>query len=123
MQAEVVVGLASAGLAAMVVASSTVATVLSLRGQRENTKATLEAQQALASMQEEALRERLRSDAIRAQQVVLYKILIIWAEGLLGAPCAISAERPKVPHSYGTSTQRPKPISTFTHPTRGAYAV
>ena len=56
----------------------------------------MEAQQALASMQEEALRERVRSDAVRAQQALLYKIVIVWAEGLLGALYAISAERATV---------------------------
>jgi hypothetical protein len=96
MQPEVVVGLASTGVAALAVATSTWTTILSLRGQRENTKATLEAQRALASIQEEALRERVRGDAIRDQRAVLYKIIIVWAEDLLGALYAMNAERPRI---------------------------
>jgi hypothetical protein len=96
MQPEVVVGLASTGVAALAVATSTLTTILSLRGQRENTKATLEAQRALASIQEEALRERVRADAIRGQRAVLYKIIILWAEGLLGALYAMNAEQPRI---------------------------
>ena len=81
MQAEVVVGLASTGVAALPVAASTPTTIMSLRGQRENTKATLEAQRALASIQEDALRERVRGDAIRAQRALLYKVIIVWLRG------------------------------------------
>jgi hypothetical protein len=96
MQAETVVSLASTGVAALAVATSTLTTILSLRGQRENTRATLEAQQALASIQEKALRERTRGDAIRTQRAALYKVLIVWAEGLLGALYATNAEQPRI---------------------------
>ena len=47
MQAEVIVGLTSAAVAALAIAASAVTTVLSLRVQRENTNATLETQRAL----------------------------------------------------------------------------
>ena len=93
MQAEVVVGLGSAGVAGLAVAASTMTTILSLRGQRENTRATLEAQRALASMQEAALRERTHGDAVRSQRALLYKTVIIWAEGLLGALYAMAPEQ------------------------------
>jgi hypothetical protein len=96
MQTELVVGLASAGVAALAVAASTVATVLSLRGQRENTKATLEAQRALAAIQEDALRERARWDAVRGERVLLYRSIIIWAEKLLHALSAMNEERPGI---------------------------
>ena len=44
-------------------------------------QATLEAQRALASIQEDALRERVRGDAIRAQRALLYKVIIVWLRG------------------------------------------
>lgn len=97
MQPEVVVGLASTGVAALAVAASTATTVLSLRGQRENTKVTLEAQQALALIQEEALRERTRGVSIRVERARLYKIIITWAEGLQGALYAMDAEQARIP--------------------------
>jgi hypothetical protein len=96
MQTEEVVGLASAGVAALAVAASTAATVLSLRGQRENTRATLEAQRALALIQEEAVRERARSDVLRAERALLYKSVISWAENLLGALYATTAEQARI---------------------------
>lgn len=95
-RAEVVVSLASTGVTALAVATSTLTTILSLRGQRENTKATLEAQRALALIQEEALRERVRGDVIHAQRAALYKIVIVWAEGLLGALHVMNAEQPRI---------------------------
>jgi len=96
MQAEVMIGLGSAGVAGLAVVASTVTTILSLRGQRENTRATLEAQRALVSTQEAALRERTRSDAVRSQRAALYKTVIIWAEGLLGALSAMAPEQGKL---------------------------
>jgi hypothetical protein len=96
MQPEVLVSLASTGVAALAVVASAYTTVLSLRGQRENTWATLEAQQALAAIQEEAFRERVRREAVRGERTVLYKVVIVWAEGLLGALHAMDVEQPSI---------------------------
>ena len=91
------IGLGSAGVAGLAVVASTVTTILSLRGQRENTSATLEAQRALVSMQETALRERTRGDAVQSQRAALYKTVIIWAEGMLGALSAMAPGQGKLP--------------------------
>jgi hypothetical protein len=62
---QVVVSLASAGAAALAVGASLVTTVLSVRAQRENTRATLDAQERLAAAQEGALRERAHGQDLR----------------------------------------------------------
>jgi hypothetical protein len=93
MRAEMVVSLASTGVAALAVAASAMTTVLSLRSQRDNTRATLEAQRALAVIQEEALRERTSAEVLRVQRASLYKAVIEWAEGLLGALYAMTADQ------------------------------
>jgi hypothetical protein len=49
---QVIVSLASAGVAALAVAASLVTTLLSLRSQRENMRATLDAQERLSVSQE-----------------------------------------------------------------------
>jgi hypothetical protein len=97
MRAEIVVSLASTGVAALAVAASAMTTVLSLRGQRDNTRATLEAQRALAVIQEEALRERTSAEVLRVQRASLYKTVIEWAEGLLGALYAMTADQATIP--------------------------
>jgi len=97
MRAEIVVSLASTGVAALAVAASAMTTVLSLRAQRDNTKATLEAQRSLALIQEEALRERTSTEILRAQRASLYKSVIVWAEGLLSALYAMTADQASIP--------------------------
>jgi hypothetical protein len=49
-------GIAALAVAALAVAASLVTTLLSLRAQRENTRATLEAQKQMSGAQERALR-------------------------------------------------------------------
>jgi hypothetical protein len=97
MRAEIIVSLSSTGVAALAVAASAVTTILSLRGQRDNTRATLEAQRALAVIQEEALRERTSTEILRAQRASLYKSVIEWAEGLLGALESMTADQALIP--------------------------
>ncbi|GAB1514500.1 hypothetical protein [Actinophytocola sp. KF-1] len=85
MEPQTIVSLASTGVAALAVAASTVTTVLSLRAQRENTRATLDAQQRLADTQERALRERAHDQDLRDKRAEPYLALIEWADRLLAA--------------------------------------
>ncbi|MDQ3788493.1 MAG: hypothetical protein M3422_14785 [Actinomycetota bacterium] len=85
MEPQTIVSLASTGVAALAVAASTVTTVLSLRAQRENTRATLDAQERLADAQERALRERAHDQDLRDKRAEPYLALIKWADGLLAA--------------------------------------
>jgi hypothetical protein len=82
---QTIVSLASTGVAALAVAASTVTTVLSLRAQRENTRATLDAQARLADTQERALRERAHDQDLRDKRAEPYLALIKWADELLAA--------------------------------------
>ncbi len=92
MEPQTIVSLASTGVAALAVAASTVTTVLSLRTQRENTRATLDAQERLADTQERALRERAHDQDLRDKRAEPYLALIKWADRLLATcaspPCA-----------------------------------
>ena len=65
MESQVVVSLASTGVAGVAVVASLVTALLSVRAQRENTRATLELQERLSAAQERALtaiRTALESD-------------------------------------------------------------
>jgi hypothetical protein len=48
-------------------------------------------------IQEEALRERTRTEILRTERALLYKAVIVWAEGLLGVLYGMTAERASVP--------------------------
>lgn len=85
MESQILVSLASAGVAALAVAASLITTLLSLRSQRENTRATLEAQERLSAAQERALRERSQQQDLRDKRTEPYLALIIWTERLLAA--------------------------------------
>jgi hypothetical protein len=99
MQPEVIVGLMSAGVGALAIAASTFTTYRSLEVQRNNTKATLEAQRALADMQERALRDRSQEEELRSQRAALYAYLIRWAYNLLAALDQMTAENSELPRS------------------------
>ena len=85
MDSQIIVSLASAGVAALAVVASLVTTLLSLRAQRENTRATLAAQERLATTQEEALRQRSHEQDLRDKRAEPYLALIRWAERILAA--------------------------------------
>ena len=85
MDPQTIVSLASTGVAALAVAASTVTTVLSLRAQRENTRATLATQERLSAAQEHALRERAHDQDLRDKRAEPYLALITWADRLLAA--------------------------------------
>jgi hypothetical protein len=99
MQPEVIVGLVSAGVGALAIAASTFTTYRSLEVQRENTKATLETQRALADMQERALRDRSQEEELRSRQAPLYAYLIRWAYNLLEALDQMTAENSELSKS------------------------
>jgi hypothetical protein len=99
MQPEVIVGLMSAGVGALAIAASTFTTYRSLEVQRDNTRATLETQRALADMQERALRDRSQEEELRDQQAPLYAYLIRWTYNLLEALDQITAEHSELPKS------------------------
>jgi hypothetical protein len=84
-ESQIVVSLASAGVAALAVGTSLVTTLLSLRSQRENTRATLDAQERLSAVQERSLRERSHEQDLRDKRAEPYLALIRWAERLLAA--------------------------------------
>lgn len=85
MEPEIIVSLASTGVAALAVAASLVTTLLSLRAQRESTRVTLETQERLSAMQERALRERSHGQDLRDKRAGPYLALIRWADRLLAA--------------------------------------
>lgn len=85
MESQIVVSLASAGVAALAVAASLVTTLLSLRAQRENTRVTLAAQERLSAAQEQALRQRSHEQDLRDKRAGPYLALIQWAERLLAS--------------------------------------
>ena len=85
MESQIIVSLASAGVAALAVVASLVTTLLSLRAQRENTRATLAAQERLVATQEEALRQRSHEQDLRDKRAAPYLALIQWAERILAA--------------------------------------
>lgn len=99
MQSDVVVGLASAGVAALAIAASFVTTVLSLKAQRDNTNSTLETQRMLAASQENFARERSHAQEMRRQRVPLYGYLLRWAEVLLVALGQMDSEHPELARS------------------------
>jgi hypothetical protein len=69
----------------------------SLKGQRDNTNATLETQRVLAEAQERALRDRSHEEALRSQRAPLYAYLLRWADSLLGALEEMTAEHSELP--------------------------
>lgn len=82
---QIVVSLASTGVAALAVVASLITTLLSVRIQRENTRAMLDAQERLFAAQESALRERSQQQDLRDKRAEPYLALIKWAERLLEA--------------------------------------
>jgi hypothetical protein len=99
MQSAEVVGLASAGVAALAIGASFFTTLLSLRAQRENTESTLRTQRALASAQEDFTRERSHAQELRRQRVPLYGSLIRWADTLLAALSEMDPEHAELAQS------------------------
>jgi hypothetical protein len=96
MQPEVIVGLTSAGVAALAIATSSVTTVLSLKVQRENTNSTLETQRMLAAAQENFTRERSHAQEMLRQRIPLYGYLPRWAESLLEGLHDMNSEHPEL---------------------------
>jgi len=84
-ESQIIVSLASAGVAALAVAASLVTTLLSLRAQRDSTRATLDAQERLSATQERALRQRSHEQDLRDKRAEPYLALIQWAERLLAS--------------------------------------
>jgi hypothetical protein len=89
---QVLVSLASAAVAAVAILASSITTLLSLRTQRENTQATLDAQERLSTAQEQALRERSHAQDLRDKRVHPYISLIKWADRLLEALTEMSED-------------------------------
>jgi hypothetical protein len=69
----------------LAVVASLITTLLSVRTQRENTRASLDAQERLTATQERALRERSLEQDLRDKRIEPYLGLIKWAERLLEA--------------------------------------
>lgn len=82
---QIIVSLASTGVAALAVVASLITTLLSVRTQRENTRLTLDVQERLSAAQERALRERSHEQDLRDKRTEPYLGLIKWAERLLDA--------------------------------------
>lgn len=97
MQSELAVGLASNVVAAVAVLAGAVTSIASLRSQRENTRATLAAQRSLAVLQDQAERDRLNGERLRAERRGLYLTLLRWTEDLLDALGDLTAEAPTIP--------------------------
>jgi hypothetical protein len=97
----VIVGLISAGVGALAIAAGTFTTYRSLEVQRDNTKRTLEAQRALAEMQERALRDRSHDEELLSQRALLCACLIRWAYNLLEALDQIDSEHSELPKHSG----------------------
>ncbi|MEV7520747.1 hypothetical protein [Streptomyces sp. NPDC091371] len=72
MEPQIIVSLASTGVAGLAVAASLVTTLLSLRAQRENTRDTLDAQERLSAAQERALHERSHAQDLRDKRAEPY---------------------------------------------------
>ncbi|MEU3795538.1 hypothetical protein AB0F07_38085 [Streptomyces fructofermentans] len=85
MESQIIVSLASTGVAGLAVVASLVTTMLSLRAQRENTRDTLDMQERLAAAQEHALLERSHAQDLRDRRAAPYLALIRWADQLLAA--------------------------------------
>ncbi|MFZ0225833.1 MAG: hypothetical protein WAL41_02580, partial [Mycobacterium sp.] len=97
MQPEVIVGVMSAGVGALAIVASTLTAFWSLKGQRDNTNATLETQRAMAEAQERALRDRSHEEELRSNRAPLYAYLLRWADSLLGALEEMTAEHSELP--------------------------
>ncbi|MFJ8599022.1 hypothetical protein ACIREM_09885 [Streptomyces shenzhenensis] len=82
MEPQIIVSLASAGVAGLAVAANLVTTLLSLRAQRENMRDT---QERLSVAQERALHERSHAQDLRDKRVEPYLALIKWTDRLLEA--------------------------------------
>ncbi|GHG63066.1 hypothetical protein [Streptomyces griseocarneus] len=85
MDSQIIVSLASTGVAGLAVVASLVTTVLSLRAQRENTRDALETQERLSAAQERALQKRSHAQDLRDKRAEPYLALIKWADRLLEA--------------------------------------
>ncbi|MFD5573893.1 hypothetical protein [Streptomyces cadmiisoli] len=85
MEPQIIVSLASTGVAGLAVVASLVTTLLSLRAQRENTRDTLESQERLSAVQERALHERSHAQDLRDKRAGPYLSLIKWSDRLLEA--------------------------------------
>lgn len=85
MESQVIVSLASTGVAGLAVVASLVTTLLSLRVQRENTRDTLDTQERLSAAQERALHERSHTQNLRDKRAEPYLALIKWADRMLAA--------------------------------------
>jgi hypothetical protein len=96
MDAQLVSSLASVGVAVLAVGVSALTTISSLRTQRENTRATLDSQLALARLQERALRERSHGQELRERRAPIYSAIVNWAYALLTALDGMAPERPEL---------------------------
>ncbi|MET8980021.1 hypothetical protein ABZX85_30900 [Streptomyces sp. NPDC004539] len=83
MESQIIVSLASTGVAGLAVVASLATTLLSLRAQRENTRYTLDAQERLSAAQERALHQRSHAQDLRDKRAEPYLALIKWADRLL----------------------------------------
>lgn len=99
MQSAELVGLTSAGVAALAILASFFTTLLSLRAQRENTESTLRTQRELAAGQEDFTRERSHQQELRRQRIPAYGSLIRWADTLLSALDDMDSEHPELAQS------------------------
>lgn len=85
MEPQIVVSLASTGVAALAVMASLITTLLTVRTQRDNTRSTLATQERLSVVQERLLRERAHEQDLRDKRTAPYLALLGWAERLLAA--------------------------------------
>ena len=99
MQSELLVGLASAGVAVVAVLANALTTIQSLKVQRENTKSTLDTQRMLAEAQESGLRERSHGQELREQRAPLYKALLRWSEDLVDVLSSMDSTHSQLPKS------------------------
>jgi hypothetical protein len=82
---QIVVSLASTGVAGLAVLASLITTLLTVRTQRENTQSTLATQERLTAAQDRGLRERAHEQDLRDKRTEPYLALLGWAEKLLEA--------------------------------------
>lgn len=85
MESQIVVSLASTGVAALAVIASLITTLLTVRTQRDNTRSTLATQERLSEAQDRWLRERAQEQDLRDKRTAPYLALLGWAERLLTA--------------------------------------
>lgn len=85
MESQIIVSLASTGVAGLAVIAGLATTSLSLRAQRENTRDTLDTQERPAAARERALHQRSHAQDLRDKRAGPYRALIKWAAGILEA--------------------------------------